>query len=36
MFFNSKEKFGFRGPIKSFKLAPPELDWSCDGKGTIF
>ena len=38
MFFKSKRKktTAFRGPIKYFKPAHPELGWSGDGKWTIF
>ena len=35
MFFNSK-KIAFRGSIKYFESAPPELGQSGDGKRTIF
>ena len=36
MFFNSENIFAFRGPIKFFESAPPELGRSDDGKQTIF
>ena len=32
MFFNSEKVFAFRGPIKYFESAPPELHQSGDGK----
>ena len=36
MFLNSKIFFTFRGPIKYFESAPPELGRSGDGKQTTF
>ena len=35
MFFNSEKVFAFRGPIKYFESAPPELHQSGDGKQKI-
>ena len=36
MFFNSNFFFAFRGSIKYFESAPPELGRSGDSKRTIF
>ena len=35
MFFNSEKVFAFRGSIKYFESAPPELRQSGDGKRKI-
>ena len=36
MFFKSKNKIAFRGPVKYFDSAPPVLGRSGDGQRTIF
>ena len=34
--FLTQKNFAFRGPVKYFESAPPELGRSGDGKRTIF